>query len=94
MSEPRVWHDGPRRHDTIDIVPHSAKTGPPVWPSINQRDSMVLVLETWSCSVKACLYYSEKSLVVQSKHACIWVDKPPSIILEALINNVTLFLNQ
>jgi len=41
---------------------------------------------------RSMLVYSEKSLAVQSKHACIWIDKPPSIILEAPVNNVTLLV--
>ena len=32
MPGPRVWHDGSRWHGTIDIVPYSARAGPPVWP--------------------------------------------------------------
>ena len=34
------------------------------------------------------------SLAVQSKHACIWVYEPPSFVLEARVNDVTLFSNQ
>jgi len=34
------------------------------------------------------------SLAIQSKHACIWVDEPPSFVLKALVNDVTLFSNQ
>ena len=34
VSGPRVWHDGPRRYGTINIVPHSVRAGLPVWPSI------------------------------------------------------------
>ena len=29
------------------------------------------------------------TLAIQSKHTCIWVDEPPSFILEALVNDVT-----
>jgi hypothetical protein len=34
------------------------------------------------------------NLAVQSKHVCIWIDEAPSFILEALVNDVTLFENQ
>ena len=31
---------------------------------------------------------------ISSKLSCIWVDEPPSFILESLINDVTMFANQ
>ena len=34
------------------------------------------------------------TLAIQSKHTCIWVDEPPSFVLKALVNDVTLFSNQ
>jgi hypothetical protein len=34
------------------------------------------------------------SLAIQSKNYCIWVDEPPSFIIEAPVNDVTLFSNQ
>jgi hypothetical protein len=34
------------------------------------------------------------SLAIQSKNSCIWIDETLSFIIEALVNDVTLFSNQ
>jgi len=73
----------------------SATAGAPIYD-----ECKMLSQDFSSISIEHCnrdinrVEHNLASLAVQSKHACIWVDEPPSFILEALVNDVTLFSNQ
>ena len=73
----------------------SATAGAPIYD-----ERKMLCQDSSSVSIEHCnryinrVEYNLASLAAQSKHACIWVDEPPSFILEALVNDVILFSNQ
>jgi hypothetical protein len=73
----------------------SATAGAPIYD-----ECMVLWQDFNSISIDHCnsdinkVAHNLASLAVQSKNSCIWVDETPSIIIEALANDVTLFSYQ
>ena len=58
---------------------------------------MPTVWKTLSCSIEHCnrdinvVAHEVARVVMESELNCIWVDEPPSFILEHLVNDVILF---